>query len=93
MNPSPESNFFLLVTLSLVGVFFGLLMTVIGWMGNKLYGKVEEMNQSLRQMANELHERITGIDKRLTRVETLEQMCDHSPSRRYNDLKNANGNS
>lgn len=77
----------LTISLGLISVFFGLLMTVIGWIGNKLYGKVDEMSKNLQSLASELHERITGIDKRLTRVETVEALCNSNPMRRQGDKK------
>lgn len=65
----------LTIALGLISAFFGLLMTVIGWVGNKLYNKVDEMAKNLQEMASELHDRITGIDKRVTRIEAVEDMC------------------
>ena len=75
MSPQ-ESNFILTIALSLVGVFFGLLMLVIGWMGNKLYNKVDEMSKNLISMASELHTRINTIDNRLVRVEARHEICN-----------------
>lgn len=74
----------LTVAIGIISVFFGLLMTVIGWVGNKLYNKVDEMAKNLQEMASELHERITGIDKRVTKIETIEAM---SQSRSSTDFK------
>lgn len=50
---------------SLVATLFGLLVLVLGWMGNKLYGKLE----SLTEIFSELRAEIVSIDKRLTIVE------------------------
>ena len=81
-------NMLLILAISLVGVFFGLLMAVLGWIGNKLYNKVDEMSKNLVAMAGELHERINGIDSRLIRVEAVEAMCNGNPTRRKGDLGN-----
>lgn len=55
---------------SLVATLFGVLVAVIGWLGNKFYSKLDEISKNLVTMAGELHDRINGIDKRLVRVET-----------------------
>ena len=60
----------LVVASSLVATLFGLLVTIIGWLGNKFYAKLDEISKTLTTMAGELHERINGIDRRLVRVET-----------------------
>lgn len=71
-----EMSVLFTIVLSLVGVFFGLLMTVIGWIGNKLYNKVDEMSVNLVKMASELHTRINDLHTRLVRVETQHEACD-----------------
>ena len=60
----------LVVASSLVATLFGLLVAIIGWLGNKFYAKLDEISENLITMAGELHDRINGIDKRLVRVET-----------------------
>ena len=58
------------ILLSLVGGLIGILILIIGWLGNKFYLKLEEIANNLLLMANELHSRINRIDRRLVRVET-----------------------
>ena len=60
----------LVVASSLVATLFGLLVAIIGWLGNKSYAKLDEISKTLITMAGELHDRINGIDKRLVRIET-----------------------
>lgn len=71
----------LTLSASLVATLFGLLVTVLGWLGNKFYSKLDEISKNLIVMAGELHdringldrqmhERINGLDRRVTRVET-----------------------
>lgn len=60
----------LTLALALVAVLFGLLTTVLGWMGNKVYSKLDEMSKSLNTIKAELHQRIAGIDRRVTVIET-----------------------
>ena len=59
----------LTITLSLVATLFGLLVLVLGWLGNKTYAKLDEISLHLIKMAGELHTRINGLDRRLVRVE------------------------
>jgi len=61
-----------LLTLSgvLVASIFGILLAVLGWMGNKLYSKLDEITRSLHQIADDLHMKINNVDMRLTVVET-----------------------
>jgi hypothetical protein len=57
--------------LILVATMFGLLVAVFGWLSNKLYSKLEYMNQSLQEIENGLIQKIHDIDKRVTKAETL----------------------
>lgn len=62
----------LLLTLSssLLATLFGLLILILGWLGNKTYNKLDEISTNLVKMAGELHTRINDLDTRLVKVET-----------------------
>ena len=60
----------LAISASLVATLFGVLVTVLGWLGNKFYAKLDEISKNLVDMAGELHDRINGLDRRVTKVET-----------------------
>ena len=60
----------LTIAASLVATLFGVLVAIIGWLGNKFYSKLDEISNNLVKMAGELHDRINGLDRRLVRVET-----------------------
>lgn len=60
----------LAIAASLVATLFGLLVALLGWLGNKFYSKLDEISKNLVLMAGELHERINGLDRRVTVVET-----------------------
>lgn len=60
----------LIMAASLVATMFGLLATVIGWIGNRAINSIDQMKNKLSEVAGELHSRINGIDGRLVRVET-----------------------
>ena len=68
----------LTIASSLVATLFGLLVLIVGWLGNKLYTKLDEMSRSLNNMAGELHERISNIDRRLVVVETHHDACPNA---------------
>jgi membrane protein implicated in regulation of membrane protease activity len=72
----------LTIASSLVATLFAILVMMTGWLGNKFYGKLDEISKNLVQMAGELHQRINGIDRRLTVVETH---CDNAHGRRNGD--------
>ena len=56
-----------LLTLSaqLVAALFGLLILILGWMGNKLSGKLDSMTS----IFDEIKREIQKIDNRVTRLE------------------------
>lgn len=71
MSSTPITEAYLLtIAGGLVAVLFGLLCALIGWLGSKALGKLDEVVLMLDKVSSELHNRITGIDKRLVRVET-----------------------
>lgn len=66
-----SENFVITIATSLVAVFFGLLVAVLGWIGNKIYTSLENLSRGLRDMEKELMLRLTDMDRRITRVETV----------------------
>ena len=56
-----------LLTLSaqLVAALFGILIILLGWLGSKLYSKLESMSDAF----NEIKREIQKIDNRVTRLE------------------------
>lgn len=61
---------------------FGMLCTIIAWIGSKAINSIEAMRDELKGVAWELHDRINGIDRRVTVVETR---CDNAHGRRNGD--------
>jgi len=59
--------------LMLVATMFGLLVAVFGWLSNRLYEKLEFMNQSLRDIETGLINKLHEIDKRVSTVETISE--------------------
>lgn len=64
----------LTVALSLVAVLFGLLVSVLAWIGGRLYNKLDEIVKSLGSVASELHGRINTIDRRVTVIEAQNEI-------------------
>lgn len=63
----------------LVATLFGILVAIMGWLGNKFYSKLDEISKNLVTMAGELHERINGLDRRTTVLETKIETRGHKP--------------
>lgn len=55
---------------SLVATLFGLLVTLLGWLGNKIYTKLDDMSKTMSAISADLHGKISDLDRRVTRVET-----------------------
>lgn len=66
---SPIDSMLLTLAAALVATLFGLLVTVLGWLGNKIYSKLEEMNTIMTKISTDLHGKISDLDRRVTRVE------------------------
>ena len=49
----------------LVAAMFGILIMLLGWLGSKLYSKLESMSDAF----NEIKREIQKIDNRVTRLE------------------------
>ena len=68
---------FLNLAAAIVGALFGLLTVVVGWIGNKLYGKLESIEKKINKIENELRQEIHELDRRVTRLETYAEIVDH----------------
>lgn len=66
-----SENFIITIATSLVAVFFGLLVAVLGWIGNKIYTSLENVSRGLRDMEKELMLKLTDMDRRITRIESV----------------------
>lgn len=65
-----DANFLLTIAATLVATLFGLLVAIISYMGSNVIAELKRLNEKLQEVANDLHTRITGLDIRLTKVET-----------------------
>lgn len=55
--------------LSLVGTLFGLLVAVLSWIGNKIYTKLDQVNDNLIKIDKDINNKLSDIDKRVTKLE------------------------
>ena len=74
-----SDNFIISIATSLVAVFFGLLVAVLGWLGNKIYASLENVSRGLRDMEKELMLKLTDMDRRITRVESVHHATINIP--------------
>jgi len=82
------------IALGLVATLFGLLMLLLGWLGSRLYSKIDELGKAIITLAGELHSKINTIDGRLIRVESRHEICENNGgnfSRRIDDIKQGGG--
>jgi hypothetical protein len=63
---------------AVLAAMFGLLTAILGWIGSKMYAKMEEISRTMHDIAGDLHERINDLDRRVTVVETVQ----HTHSRK-----------
>jgi len=63
---------------SVVGVLFGILAVVIGWIGSRITAKQDEMMNKIDAFRDEIHivkyelnDRINSLDIRIVRIETI----------------------
>jgi hypothetical protein len=64
----------LTIAASLVASLFGVLVMVLGWIGSRIYSKLEEMGKTMHDLAGDLHERINVLEQRVTVVETTQRV-------------------
>lgn len=74
-----NDSFVITIATSLVAVFFGLLVTVLGWIGNKIYTSLEKVGASLRDMEREIGLRLQDMDRRVTRIESIHHATVNIP--------------
>ncbi len=73
----------LTIAAALVATMFGILATVLGWIGSRLHTKVDDMGKTLHSIAEGLHEKFNGLDKRVTVVETMMRDTDRPEFSRH----------
>ena len=61
-----QETMLLTIAAWLVATLFGMLTALVGWTGNKVVGKLDDVVKKLGEVSAELHERINGLDRRVT---------------------------
>jgi len=76
----------LTIAAMLVATLFGVLAAVIAWIGTRAIGQLEALGVKLDEVSADLHNRVTSIEGRLIRVETVQELhegvCDVTNSSR-----------
>lgn len=68
--------------LGLISILVGLLVAVTGWIGKRLFERMDKIQELLRQAEKDLHVRIDDHEGRITYVEAH---CDIPWRRRAGD--------
>ena len=66
-----NESFIITIATSLVAVFFGLLVAVLGWIGNKIYVSLDNVSRCLRELEKDIGIRLSDMDRRVTRIESV----------------------
>jgi len=66
--------------LPIIGGLLGLLIIIIGWIGNKIHDRLDQINITLCGIERDLRCDLACLDRRITIIETHCQL--------YQDIKN-----
>lgn len=66
------------ILLGLVATLFGLLVLILGWMGNKVYQKLDEMANTMRSIEDDLRDELLNLDRRVAVVETKSERFEQA---------------
>lgn len=66
-----ESLNVLQLLLQVIGSLIALLVLVIGWIGKRIHDRLDAINDTLGKIDKDLGEKVTDLDIRLTKVETV----------------------
>lgn len=56
--------------LQTIGAVLALLAVIIGWIGNRIHNRLDEIGQSLASIEKDLRDDLTSLDRRVTTIET-----------------------
>ena len=57
------------LALAMVGALMSILMATIGWIGSKIYNKLDSLSEKIDGLEREVHDKILVLDRRVTRLE------------------------
>ena len=66
-----DESMLISVLMGLVAAMFGVLILISGWLGNKVYNKLDEMSKSMTSIEKDLHGKISDLDRRMVKVEAV----------------------
>ena len=72
MESAAVSEMFVIsLLLGMVAAMFGLLTMVVGWFGNRMVVKMDEMHSTVHNIEADIHSKLGHLDRRVTVVETV----------------------
>jgi len=69
----PEVNM-LSVLMGLIGGLVGLLTVVLGWIGTRIHGRLDDISKSLSGIEKDLRKDLSSLDRRLIAIETKHEL-------------------
>lgn len=64
----------------LISGLLALLCVLIGWIGNRIHRRLDEISQTLVKIERDLRSELAGLDRRVTRLETKSEDAVSHPS-------------
>ncbi len=59
------------ISYAIVGVLFGVLIIILGWLGNRVMNKLDFLSENILHVSHSLNTKTNEQDMRITRIETL----------------------
>ena len=57
--------------LSIIATMIGILVILIGWIGNRIFTRMDRMQDILRDSETHIHRRLDNHEHRITKAETI----------------------
>lgn len=65
---------FIKILLWVIGGLMGLLVLVVGWIGNRIHNRLDSISSSLAAIERDLRKELGALDRRVAQVETRVDM-------------------
>lgn len=62
------------VVMNFISALLALLCALIGWIGNRIHTRLDEISQTLVKIERDLRTELAGLDRRVTRLETKSEI-------------------
>ena len=61
---------------TIIGSLLAILLSLLAWIGNKMHSRLDEISKSLGSIDKDLRESINHVDRRVSRLEGLNERND-----------------